>query len=209
MENIMNVVQILQVWLASIVLTLFPPVNVHPNNIDAQQEYVIHVNEVVKDIYDIVYDPSYAPWFSGNRARAHDAALATIVAAQESGGFDPLVESGVKRGDKGASWCLMAMNIGRGKTLEGWTGPELIADRKKCLLSGIKAIKRSMNACRGYGMLSGLSAYDTGHCIKDESISVRRVSRAVWLVNRKVPTDVQIFAEINNNSETVKIADNL
>jgi len=189
----MPVINTLSVWLTSIVLALYPAAKVHPDDEILQQEYIQHVNEVVKDIYEIVYDPKHTAWFGGKWGRAQEAALATIIAAEESGGFDPEVESGRKRGDQGSSWCLMAINIGKGKTREGWTGPELIADRKKCLTSGINAMQRSMNSCRKYGMLSGLSVYDTGSCIENERISVSRVSRATWLVNKKVPTDEEVL----------------
>ena len=179
----------LRIWLASIVLMLYPPLKMYPNDIGLQNQHVLHANEVASDIYDIIYDPLHTSWFNNKWGRAQEAALITIIAAEESGGLDPEVEAGRVRGDNGASWCLMAINIGRGKTKEGWTGPDLIADRKKCLISGLNAVQRSMNICRGLGMLSGLSAYNTGRCIKNERISVSRVSRALYLVNKNVPVD--------------------
>lgn len=185
--------QLLQIWLMSIVLSLYPAAKMHPNDSVLQEEYKAHVGEVATDIIEVVYEPSHKSWFGGKWGRAQEAALTTIIAAEESGGFNPDIESGKKRGDKGSSWCIMAINIGRGKTIEGWTGPELIADRKKCIKAGVNAIQRSMNYCRKYGMLSGLSVYNTGRCIKNESISVSRVSRALWLVNKKVPTDDEVL----------------
>jgi hypothetical protein len=189
----MPVINTLCMWLAAIVLATYPASKVYPNDEAKQQQHIIHVNEVVRDIYEVVYDPNHKSWFGGKWGRAQEAALTTIIASEESGGFNPDVESGKVRGDHGGSWCLMAMYIGKGKTIEGWTGPELIADRKKCIKAGVNALQRSMNSCRKYGMLSGLSVYDTGRCIKNESISVHRVSRAMWLVNKNVPTDEEVL----------------
>lgn len=192
----MTAVQIVNIWLASLVLMMYPPNKMHPNDLDKQEEYKTHVNEVVKDIQEIIYDPNHKSWFGGRWGRAQEAALTTIIAAEESGGFNPDVESGKVRGDSGASWCLMAMNIGRGRTSEGWTGPELIADRKKCITAGVNAMQRSMNSCRKFGMLSGLSPYNTGRCIRNERISVSRISRATYFVNKKVPIDDDVINEM-------------
>jgi hypothetical protein len=107
-----------------------------------------------------------------------------------------LVEAVFKLGDRGASWCFMAINIGKGKTSEGWFGTDLIQDRSKCFSAGINIMQRSMNQCRGYGFLSGLSAYNTGRCIQNESISVSRLSKVLRFVNKTVPEDVEILEEI-------------
>lgn len=189
----MSAIQILRMWLASIVFMMYPPDRVHPGNLILQENYKRHVNEVVIDIQEVVYDRAKTPWLYGKWARAQEAALATIIAAEESGGFNLGVENGIIRGDRGASWCLMAMNIGRGRTMEGWSGPDLIADRKKCITAGVNAMRRSMSVCRANGVLSGLSAYDTGRCIKNERISVSRVSRAFYYISKKVPTDEEVL----------------
>lgn len=189
----MSAIQILRMWLASIVFMMYPPDRVHPGNLILQENYKRHVNEVVIDIQEVVYDRAKTPWLYGKWARAQEAALATIIAAEESGGFNLGVENGIIRGNRGASWCLMAMNIGRGRTMEGWSGPDLIADRKKCITAGVNAMRRSMSVCRANGVLSGLSAYDTGRCIKNERISVSRVSRAFYYISKKVPTDEAVL----------------
>ena len=191
----MTVVQILRIWLASIILSNFTPERMHPNNEELQQAHIEYVNEVVKDIQIIIYDPLYTPWFGGKWGRAQDAALVAIISSEESGGYRPKVVTGKKRGDNGSSWCMMSLNIGKGKTPQGWTGSELITDRHKCLLVGIHAMHQSMNACRRYGTLSGLSIYNTGRCIQGERISVFRISRALYKVNKNVPTDNEVMKE--------------
>lgn len=192
----MTVVKTLCAWLASIVLSAYPAEKMYPDDSVKQTEYVDRVDDIVTDIQEIVYEPSHTSWFGGKWGRAMEAALVTVIASQESGGFDPKVLSGEKRGDKGSSWCLMMLNIGRGKTREGWTGPDLIADRKKCLRSGLESARRSMNSCRKYGALSGLSIYDTGSCIKNESISVGRISKVYYVINKSVPEDEAVMNEI-------------
>ena len=187
---------IIHAWLASIVLTLFPAARKFPNDEMAQQQYIDRVNLIVEDIAKIEYDENHNPWFSGKWARAKEASLVTIIASEESGGFEIAVENGTKRGDRGASWCFMAINIGKGKTSEGWFGTDLIQDRSKCFSAGINIMQRSMNQCRGYGFLSGLSAYNTGRCIQNESISVSRLSKVLRFVNKTVPEDVEILEEI-------------
>ena len=99
------------------------------------------------------------------------AALITAIAVTESR-LDKKTQFGITRGDRGRSWCLMQMNIGKGKTAEGFTGEELVNDLNKCLLTGFNAAKRSMGACQNTGAYTDrLAAYTTGTCQSNEKHS--------------------------------------
>lgn len=191
----MTLAQTIVAWLMTLVFMTHPANKVHPGDEAKQAEYVQHVREVVTDIQQIVYEPQQVSWFGGPYGRAYEAALVTIISSEESGGYNLDVESGKRRGDSGSSWCIMAINVGKGKTAEGWTGPDLVADRKKCLRAGLRLMRMSLNGCRKYGTQSGLSIYDTGSCIENESISVRRIKKLMWVVNKKVPMDSLVLLE--------------
>lgn len=189
----MSALKMVHTWLVAIVLTMFPVERVEPNDVAAQETYRRHVDEVVTDIVAVAYDPTETPEITGDHARALTAAMITVIAAGESGGFNRTVELGHARGDGGKSWCLMQMNIGSGRTDEGWTGPDLISDRRKCLRSGMRAANRSIKSCSRWGLLSGLSIYDTGKCVKNEKISVSRMGRVLNTSRVGVPVDVEVF----------------
>lgn len=114
------------------------------------------------------------------------AALATAIAHHESG-FLLGVRRGVRRGDGGRSWCEFQVNIGRGKTVEGWTGPELSADVQKCATAGVRILARSLGACRGLPPLDRLSAYASGKCQVGVPASRAMMSAAVRLLRLPMP----------------------
>jgi hypothetical protein len=188
----MTPAQTICAWLASLVFGVCPPTRVKPNDEFAQQEYREHVYDVVNDIYIAVYENKSHSWFSGKWARAYEAALVTIIGSEEGKCFDPILETRPTISPTDHSFCYMQLNIGHGKTIDGRTGSDLLASRISCFLSGLTAARRSLNSCRRYGVLSGLSVYDTGKCIENESISVSRMTRVFYSVTKKVPTDDEV-----------------
>ena len=74
------------------------------------------------------------------------------------------------RGDHGSSFCFFQLNLGRGKTREGWTGEDLEADVTKCATAGYRALRESFVACPS----APLAVYVSGHC---ESVAGRAISK--------------------------------
>lgn len=98
----------------------------------------------------------------------------------------------------------MQLNVGQGKTkawnkiqkrfarpddnpeevLEGWSGEELVQDRKNCIRAGLHLMVSA--ACKGQGPLGWLRGYASGSCDKGEQASRTRVGLAIrWLNQRK------------------------
>jgi hypothetical protein len=119
--------------------------------------------EIASDLATVVYDPEEAPLFPGADGRARTALLLASIAAHEST-FRVDVENGKARGDGGSSWCFMQLNIGSGKTPEGWSGPDLTADRKTCFRAGLHVARESFRMCKGFPTNERLSAYASGQC---------------------------------------------
>jgi hypothetical protein len=59
----------------------------------------------------------------------------------------------------------MQVNLAKGKTTaEGWTGPELVADRRKCARAGIAILARHMSGCSALPFADRTSGYASGTC---------------------------------------------
>lgn len=116
--------------------------------------------------------------FGGFNARKDTALVVAVISYYESGGWQRSVHEGRARGDAGASWCLMQRNIGRGKTPEGWTGPELAADDYKCFRSALNLAGKCARGCRGRRWLN---AYGSGSCHRGgKAIALRWVTFDKW-----------------------------
>lgn len=101
---------------------------------------------------------------SGKRAEFTLAAWAVGVALHESG-FLRSVDTGARVGDGGRAWCTMQVNLAAGKTTaEGWTGRDLVADRRKCARAGIAILARHLAACGALPFGDRTSGYASGTC---------------------------------------------
>ena len=87
-------------------------------------------------------------------------------------------------GARTGQWCMAQINIGRGKTAEGWTGPELVSDRDKCLRAALRAAHQSLGACRTLERKHWLSAYASGSCARGHAASAERMRTADLLHGR-------------------------
>src|SRR5215467_1634672 len=95
---------------------------------EAPERVVERYESIVRDLASVVLDESESPLFNGSDGRTETALLMLSVASFESS-FSKRVDDGVRRGDRGLSYCLMQIHVGNGQTREGWTGPQLIEDR--------------------------------------------------------------------------------
>lgn len=162
------------------------------------QEARNRYESIVDDLSHVVFSPtkylcstgdcSNNPVFKGKYGRSDTMKLVMSIALFESGyRRDVDLNLGkLARGDNGRSWCLMQINIGEGSTKEGWTGRELIEDRKKCFSAGLELIRQSFKSCKDtdYELLDRLTGYTVGRCTKNEPKSRQRVVLSIKLMKK-------------------------
>jgi hypothetical protein len=173
-------------WMTSMLTALAPA----DRAIEAEDQSArsARIEQIAADIVDVVYDPNEKPIFGGKWQRERTAATVAVFAAEESVNFAPSVDQGLTRGDTGRSWCIMQMNIGTKKTSEGWTGPDLIKDRKKCIRAGLHALRRSYWTCSQNREDERFAAYASGRCDRGQTLVRRRSARVDWTLFKIRPT---------------------
>lgn len=95
------------------------------------------------------------------------AAALVLAIERHEGGWTKHVDTGEgphARGDRGQSVCGMQLRIGNGKTDEGWTAEDVLADEEKCVISGLRRVQRSFGACKEQGPDARLAVYAGGSC---------------------------------------------
>ena len=102
---------------------------------------------IARDLATVALDESEPPLFTGVDSRTETALVMLSVASFESS-FSKSVDDGIRRGDRGLSYCLMQIHVGNGVTREGWTGQQLIEDRKQCFRAALHILQHSFSACR-------------------------------------------------------------
>lgn len=160
-------------------------------------------------IATVALDESEKPLFSGPQGRLMTAVFLDSIASYE-GMYHRLVHSGVWKGDcppkvqadgttrpctiaestaEGHSWCDAQLNIGNGKTTEGWTGKDLIATPDKCFRAALHVLHASVKECSaapynfswtkdGPDLFGG---YTSGKCFRGNEAARHRWNRAeMW-----------------------------
>ena len=110
---------------------------------DARDRY----ESIARDVVSVAFDESESPVFSGPEGRTQTALLMLSVASYESG-YRKKVDDGRRLGDHWHSYCLMQVRVGTGVTREGWTGRDLVTDRRLCFRAGLHILRSSFGACR-------------------------------------------------------------
>jgi hypothetical protein len=142
-----------------------------PADAHARYESIAH------DVAAVALEQSEAPLFDGPDGRAQTAVLMLSVASFESS-FRKAVDDGQGRGDRGRSYCLMQIHVGDGVTREGWSGHQLVEDRTLCFRAALHILRSSFGACRALPVDDRLSAYASGRCFAEATISRSRIGRA-------------------------------
>jgi hypothetical protein len=141
---------------------------------DARDRY----ESIAMDMATVVQEEGVHSLFQGPSGRTQTALVALAVASFESN-FRRDVDTGVRTGDQGSSWCLMQVKVVDGRTTqEGYRGVDLTTDRKKCFRVGLRLMRGSFLSCRTLPVLDRLSAYAIGSCVRDQRESQLRVGRA-------------------------------
>ena len=102
------------------------------------------------------------------------------------------------KGDNGRSVCMMQINLGQGRSISwnvvhdraamptdptyeierGWTAKELLADRQKCIRTGLRYIRMSFASCHHMPEQDWLRAYVSGACVYGAETSAGRIGLA-------------------------------
>ncbi len=198
-------------WILAFMTAVAPPgrKTFYTEAQETQAEAQARYDDIAKDIVDVVYDPQTKVLFGGANGRSRTVSIILSIMLHESG-FMKNVDYGVgkyARGDQGRSWCLMQLNIGEGRTLrwnikedrpprwgdnpsdilDGYTGPELVADRQLCIREGLKVLRVSFSSCRGSLPLNQrLRVYASGNCDGGSEGSAARMNTAIrWFQNSR------------------------
>jgi len=174
-------------WALSAIMSWAP---LEYNTQESYDEGYDRYESIAEDLIDVVYDHSEEPVFDGEYGRAKTLMLMLSIANKESG-FQKFVDYGIgarSHGPGGGQWCLMQINIGSGVTKEGWSGKDLIKDRKKCFTSALHILRSSFNSCKHLKEEDKLSGYAAGKCIpKLRESKARYVPAMEYIKKEPVP----------------------
>lgn len=201
----MTVLDIVTAWILSFIVSVAPPGRkvYYPEGQETREEAEIRYRDITKDVVEVVFDPEVKPLFAGPTGRARTISVVLSVMFHESS-FMKHVDYNLgkyARGDEGKSWCLMQIKIDQegGRTLpwnkvknrrplwgdlpedieQGYTGEELIADRKVCIREGMKILRTSFSSCRHLPLNERLRQYASGSCEKGGDASKNRMNGAI------------------------------
>lgn len=169
-------------WLKALMLWAMPPERIVPLiATDARRETVeersARYEDIASDVVAVVLDPEEPPLFRGDDGAAKTAAALLALTRYESD-WHLDVDNGTTRGDGQRSWCLgqiLLDKAGAKTTPEGWTGPDLVADRQKCLRRVLHMMRESFRACSSLPVEERLALYTRGNCASADG---RKLSRS-------------------------------
>lgn len=163
-------------WLLSVLLTTVPP-SVHRQH-ETQEEVIARYELISESLAEVTFDAKERPIYSGEYARSKTALMMLAIARFETG-FLKRYESEASRD---GAWCYGQLHIGKGRTAEGWSGPELLEQREKCWRAMLGVLRRTWRYCGASPELA-LTAYTAGRC---DSLMGRRYSEARVLFANKL-----------------------
>jgi len=205
---------------------------------ETKEEAEKRYRSIAEDLVEVVYDPKNKPLFGGSKGRSRTISVMLGIMLYESG-FGRNVDYGVgkfARGDNGRSWCLMQMNVGKGRAWKdagGWnikhdrpwrygdkaedivvgaSGPEMVKDRRKCFTEGLRLIRISFRSCRSYPLKERLRVYASGSCKYGAKGSRIRMSAAIKFFDnsreeRKSFVDAEVIKLVGVQIEKKKKAE--
>ena len=144
---------------------------------ETSEARLVRYQEIAQAAVTVAFDPSVKPLpeFRGEFARLKTLVLLITIASEEST-FNRDVDLGLDRKNKGKndggeSWCMMQIHLkdsdkypNRARTVDGWTGPQLVADREKCFRAGLKLMRWHMKDCNRLPREERLVGYTHGRC---------------------------------------------
>lgn len=202
-------------WFVAFMMTMASPTRPQftPAAKETPTEATIRYESIATDIATVLW--KNPPLYAGDMGRLKTASIIMGIMLHESS-FRKDVDLNLGdfgRGDHGRSWCMMQIQIGNGRTpawntvkqraalpgdskdeiVQGWTGPELISDRKKCIEAGYRMMKESFETCRSLPPNEWLRGYASGNCTDGVLESEHRMNVGMNWFNAHRPgfNDVQ------------------
>lgn len=176
---------------------------------ETSEEATARYESIATDLASVVWDRDNPPLFQGSLGREKSASVLLATMRFESQ-FRRDVDLNIgdkARGDGGDSYCMLQIDIGKGRTqawnqtkhrfvykgdaatdviIPGFTGDELIADRKKCLLTAYRMMRVSFQACYKLPVEDRLALYASGTCDLGHKASEIRMKLAkTWFTQHK------------------------
>ena len=204
-------IDLVSAWILSTMLSIVPCEKnyyVPTYALESVKQCESRYEGISRSIAEVVYHPNSKPLWGGRYARARTAITIITIMYFESG-FRRDVDMGIARrrtsrygwNDYGRSWCMMQINLGKryemidGKlvdtsvlaTDEGWSGRELLADRRKCIAAGLNILRKSFRACPGLPFSQKLRVYATGSCEKGADLSSLRMAKIAKYYSENKP----------------------
>lgn len=200
-------------WLVSFMVLVAPVTSPQftPEAKETPEEMQARYESIASDIATFLWNPNHPEraLFSGDDGRGKTASVMMGIMQFESG-FRKDVDYGLGHrgvGDGGRSFCLMQIQTGTNRTyawntvqnrfaysndppdqvVQGWTGPELVQDRKKCIEAGWRIMKTSFAACRALPVSEWLRMYASGSCDEGSPQSRTRMNAGINWFNRNKP----------------------
>jgi hypothetical protein len=180
----------LAAWLVGVMLAAVPPGKFKKPAVAVEAEDETHARyqALATSLAEVVLDPEERSLFPGDDGRRQTAALMLALSYHESGwrrdvdlGIDKKVRPGRQY------WCVMQIGVDK-KTAEGWTGPDLVADREKCFRAGLHRLQQTRGSCRAQGHDAWLRSYASGNCTRGgKSVDQRMGTFRRWLTIHPVP----------------------
>lgn len=190
-------------WVLSFMISVAPPGRkiYYPEGQETEEEALTRYRSIAADLVRVVYDPNVKPLFTGPNGRSRTLAVMLSVMFHESS-FMRHVDYGLgkyARGDSGKSVCMMQLYVGAGRTMrwnvvhdrpvkwndpvseirDGYTGDEILQDRKLCFREGIKVLQLSFGGTRGMSLDDRLRIYASGSPDKGALASRNRMRLAM------------------------------
>ncbi len=164
-------IKLLAVWLLHLMVIAIPPgKGQNSRSIETNQAQADRYAQIANAIATVALDAKEAPIYGDGKAatgRTKTAVLLLAVSYFESA-WRSDIDLGTTRGDGGKSCTIFQLNLGHGKSPEGWGCDELVLDREKAARAALGAIRRSSLACkREKGPEAVLFAYVAGKCDGD------------------------------------------
>jgi len=176
--------ELLAAWLVGIMLKAVPPGKYRepPELVETEADTRARYQAIAAALAEVVLDPNERSIFGGDDGRRRTASLLLSLSVYESG-LKRDVDLGIGKHDKAPRnsrqyWCTLQIGVDGGKTAEGWTGPELVADRRKCFRAGLHRLLRARGSCSKHGPEAWLRTYTSGNCTQGEKAASQRMATA-------------------------------